>query len=284
MRSARKNPYQLATLILVAVGLLVLALGGYLSPLLNSTLRPIIGVQSWLFTRFQAFQDFLSAPSDIASLRQANAELSAENADLQTRLLALEQQVSEIELLSALLDFARARPENAYQAAAVIGQDPSPFLRYVVINRGSDDGIRRGMPVVSQQGLVGRVAQVSAAAARVELITDPAVRVSVELEPSGVDGVLTGSISGDLTIDLIPQDAAVEPGDLVFTSGIGGAYPSNILIGQVTNVRQEATALFQNASVQAIVDFSRLEIVLVIVNFQPVDLTPLIAPTEESIQ
>ena len=284
MRSARKNPYQLATLILVAVGLLVLALGGYLSPLLNSTLRPIIGVQSWLFTRFQAFQDFLSAPSDIASLRQANAELSAENADLQTRLLALEQQVSEIELLSALLDFARARPENAYQAAAVIGQDPSPFLRYVVINRGSDDGIRRGMPVVSQQGLVGRVAQVSAAAARVELITDPAVRVSVELEPSGVDGVLTGSISGDLTMDLIPQDAAVEPGDLVFTSGIGGAYPSNILIGQVTNVRQEATALFQNASVQAIVDFSRLEIVLVIVNFQPVDLTPLIAPTEESIQ
>ena len=284
MRSARKNPYQLATLILVAVGLLVLALGGYLSPLLNSTLRPIIGVQSWLFTRFQAFQDFLSAPSDIASLRQANAELSAENADLQTRLLALEQQVSEIELLSALLDFARARPENAYQAAAVIGQDPSPFLRYVVINRGSDDGIRRGMPVVSQQGLVGRVAQVSAAAARVELITDPAVRVSVELEPSGVDGVLTGSISGDLTIDLIPQDAAVTPGDLVFTSGIGGAYPSNILIGQVTNVRQEATALFQNASVQAIVDFSRLEIVLVIVNFQPVDLTPLTAPTEESIQ
>ncbi|MGH2583018.1 MAG: rod shape-determining protein MreC [Anaerolineales bacterium] len=284
MRSVRNSPYQLVTLILVAAGLLALALGGYLSPLLNSTLRPIIGVQSWLFTRFQAFQDFLSAPSDIASLRQENAELSAENSELQTRLLALEQQVSEIELLSALLDFARARPENAYQAAAVIGQDPSPFVHYIIINRGSDDGIRRGMPVVSQQGLVGRVAQVSATAARVELITDPAVRVSVELEPSGVDGVLTGSISGDLIIDLIPQDAAIQAGDLVFTSGIGGAYPSNILIGQVTNVRQEATALFQNASVQPIVDFSRLEIVLVIVNFQPVDLTPLIAPTEESIQ
>lgn len=277
----RNNPYQLVTLVLIAVGILLLALGGYLTPVLNSALSPILGAQGWLYTRFQALQDFLNAPADITSLRQENAELSAENADLQTEIIALRQQVSEIELLSALLDFARARPENTYQAATVIGQDPSPFLHYVMINRGSDDGIRRGMPVVAQQGLVGRVAQVTANAARVELITDPVVQVSVRLQPSDVDGVLVGSITGDLIIDLIPLDATVEPGDLVFTSGIGGAYPGNILIGQVSNVRQEATALFQTATVQPIVDFTRLEIVLVIVNFEPVDLTPLITPNEQ---
>lgn len=277
----RNNPYQLVTLVLIAVGILLLALGGYLTPVLNSALSPILGAQGWLYTRFQALQDFLNAPADITSLRQENAELSAENADLQTEIIALRQQGSEIELLSALLDFARARPENTYQAATVIGQDPSPFLHYVMINRGSDDGIRRGMPVVAQQGLVGRVAQVTANAARVELITDPVVQVSVRLQPSDVDGVLVGSITGDLIIDLIPLDATVEPGDLVFTSGIGGAYPGNILIGQVSNVRQEATALFQTATVQPIVDFTRLEIVLVIVNFEPVDLTPLITPNEQ---
>jgi rod shape-determining protein MreC len=277
----RNSPYQLVTLVLIAVGILLLALGGYLTPVLNSALSPILGAQGWLYTRFQALQDFLNAPADITSLRQENAELSAENAQLQTEIIALRQQVSEIELLSALLDFARARPENTYQAATVIGQDPSPFLHYVMINRGSDDGIRRGMPVVAQQGLVGRVAQVTANAARVELITDPAVQVSIRLQPSDVDGVLVGSITGDLIIDLIPLDATVQPGDLVFTSGIGGAYPGNILIGQVSNVRQEATALFQTATVQPIVDFTRLEIVLVIVNFEPVDLSPLITPNEQ---
>lgn len=280
MRPARNNPYQLITLIVIAAGVLLLALGGYLSPLLNGTLKPINGVQAWLYTRFQAVQDFLQAPADIASLRQENAQLRSENANLQTEIITLQQQVSEIELLSALLDFARARPENAYQAAAVIGQDPSPFLHYVIINRGSDDGIRRGMPVVAQQGLVGRVAQVTANAARVELITDPAAQVSVRLQPSQVDGVLSGSIIGELGIDLIPQDAALQAGDLVFTSGIGGVYPSNILIGQVNSVRQEATALFQTATVQPAVDFSRLEIVLIIVNFQPLDVSPLLPESQ----
>ncbi|MEX1247711.1 MAG: rod shape-determining protein MreC [Anaerolineales bacterium] len=276
MRFPKNNPYQLVALILLAAGLLLLALAGYLSPLLNSVLQPIYGAQAWLYDRFQAIQDFINAPADIARLRQENAELNSENAALQTQIIALQQQVTEIELLSALLDFARARPENAYQAAAVIGRDPSPFLHYVIINRGSDDGIRRGMPVVAQQGMVGRVAQVTANAARVELITDPAAQVSVRLQPSDVDGMLSGSIIGDLAIDLIPQDATLQAGDLVFTSGIGGLYPGNILIGQVSSVQQEAQALFQTATVQPAVDFTRLEIVLVIVNFQPVDVAPLL--------
>jgi len=276
MRFSKNSPYQLIALILLAAGLLLLALGGYLSPILNSAMGPVYGIQTWFYDRFQAIQDFVNAPADITRLRQENAELRAENATLQTQIIALQQQVTEIELLSALLDFARARPENAYQAAAVIGRDPSPFLHYIVINRGSDDGIRRGMPVVGQEGLVGRVAQVTANAARVELITDPAAQVSVRLQPSDVDGMLTGSITGDLAIDLIPQDAVLQAGDLVFTSGIGGLFPSNILIGQVSSVRQEAQALFQTATVQPVVDFTRLEIVLVIVNFQPLDLTPLL--------
>lgn len=278
MRYSNSNgsPLQTITLILVAAGLLLLALGGYLSPVANAVLEPILGAQSWLYSRFQLMQDFFNASSDLAALRLENTQLRTENANLQTQIIALQQEVGAIDSLSALVDFARARPENQYQAAAVIARDPSPFLQYVIINRGSDDGIRRGMPVVAQQGLVGRVAQVTAGAARVELITDPASRVSVSTQPSEEDGVLSGSLTGDLSINLIPQDAAVEAGDLVLTSGIGGAYPANILIGEISNVRQEATELFQAASVQPVVDFSRLEIVLVIVNFQPVDLAPLL--------
>lgn len=276
MRPSRNTNYQLFALLAVAAGILLLALGGYLTPLFNGAVDPIFNVQGWLYTRFQAIQDFINAPVNIASLRQENAQLRAENAQLQTEIVTLQQQVSEMELLSALLDFARARPENVYQAAGVIGQDPSPFLHYIIINRGSDDGIRRGMPVVSQQGLVGRVVQVTATAARVELITDPGSQVSVRMQPSEVDGLLSGSVTTQIGIDLIPLDANLQPGDLVFTSGIGGVYPGNILVGQISNVRREATALFQTASVQSAVDFSGLEIVLVIVNFQPLDLSPLL--------
>ncbi len=276
MNNKKRSNLPSIALIIVSLGLLLLALGGYLNPAINTILEPFYGVQGWSFSRFQAIQDFVNAPSDLNRLRLENAQLKEENASLQTQIIALQQQVSEVELLSALLDFARARPENSYQAAAVIGRDPSPFLHYVLINRGSDDGIRRGMPVVAQQGLVGRIASVTATASRVELITDTASNVSVQLQPSEVDGILSGSLTGALSVDLLPQDAALEAGDLVLTSGIGGGYPANILIGQVNTVRQAATALFQTASVQPVVDFSRLEVVLIIVNFQPLDLDPLL--------
>ena len=176
-----------------------------------------------------------------------------------------------------MVDFARVQPENRYLAATVIGRDPSPFLEYVIINRGSDDGLRRGMPVVTQQGLVGRVAAVTADAARVQLITDPASSINVKLEPSGAQAVIRGEVSGEISLAMIPQSAPVEIGDLILTSGLGGNYPANILIGQVTGVRRRETDLFQSASVQPVVDFNQLEIVLIITNFRPIDISPLVS-------
>lgn len=273
----RKNrPWQTAAGIMIVVGLLALALGGYLSPLTKAALSPIFGVQQWLLTRFQAFQDFFSAPTDLARLRQENAQLQAELAALQSQVIELQQQVTEVEILSALLDFARAQPENEYQAASVIFRDPRPFQKYVVINVGSDNGIRAGMPVVNTEGLVGRVDAVISNAARVQLITDSVSSVSVSIQPEDTEAVLRGSVTGTLSLQLIPQEAALEPGNLILTSGLGGLYPPNVLVGQVASVRSSATALFQEAAVQPVVDFSRIEIVLVILNFQPVDIGPLI--------
>jgi rod shape-determining protein MreC len=158
----------------------------------------------------------------------------------------------------------------------VIGRDISPFLHYVIINRGSDDGLRRGMPIVSSQGLVGRVAAVTADGARVQLINDPDTAINVRVQPSGAEGLLQGSITGDITVEAIPQDANIQTGDLVLTSGLGGNFPPDMLIGQVSGVRQRPVELFQTATVEPVVDFSQLEIVLVIVNFRPVNIAPLI--------
>jgi rod shape-determining protein MreC len=274
--SDRLRSLQTVIFILVAAGLIALALGGYLTPLSRILINPLVAVQTWIATRFQAVQEIATAPQDTAQLRQRNSELEAEVARLQTQIIELQEQLSETNVLSALVEFARANPENRYQAAAVIARDPSPFLQYVIINRGSDDGLRRGMPVVTQKGLIGRIAAVTAGAARVELITDPGSTVNVRLEPSGAQAILQGQITGEIILDMIPQGANVQAGDLVLTSGLGGGYPANILIGQVASIRSRDQDIFQRASVQAVADFSQINIVLVIVNFKSIDITPLL--------
>ena len=268
--------FQTAALALLVVGILLLALGGYLAPISRVALSPFISTQTWLASRYLAIRDFLTAPRDVTRLSQLNAQLEAEVARLQSQIIELQQENSELEILSALLDFARTHAENEYITAAVIGRDISPFLHYIIINRGSDDGLRRGMPVVSSQGLVGRVAAVTAGGARVQLITDPDTAINVRIQPSGAEALLQGSITGDLTVEAIPQDANLQNGDLVLTSGLGGNYPPDILIGQISGVRQRPVELFQSATIEPVVDFSLLEIVLVIVNFRSVDIAPLI--------
>ncbi|MCU0485339.1 MAG: rod shape-determining protein MreC [Anaerolineales bacterium] len=272
----KTNRWQLIFGILVAVGLVALAISGYLTPLTRLVVQPVVGVQTWLAERVQAVKEFTTAPSDLALLRQRIANLEAENSRLQIEVIELQQQVQQAAVLSTLVDYARSSTENRYLAASVIGYDTSPFLRYILINRGSDDGLRRGMPVVTNQGLVGQVAAVNSSAARVQLITDPAASVNVYLQRADAEAVVQGQLTGEITLEMVPQSAALEAGDLIVTSGLGGNYPANLVIGQVTSVRQRDSDLFQSAAVQPAVNFAELEIVLVITNFRPVDTSSLI--------
>lgn len=261
---------------LAAIGILALALSGVFTSLSRLVLSPLTSIQTWVSQQYQGMESFISASRDIREIRQQNTGLEAENARMQAQIVELQQQLVEYEILSALLEFARANPENKYIGASVIGRDPSPFLNYIIINRGSDDGLKRGMPVVTQNGLAGRVVQVTASGARVSLITDPATKINIRIEPSRSAAVLSGSITGDLTLEQIPQEADVNPGNLILTSGLGGNYPANIIIGQITSVKSRENALFQSASVQPVTDFDDLNIVLVITNFNPVDISPLV--------
>ncbi len=88
-----------------------------------------------------------------------------------------------------------------------------------------------------------------------------------------------GSVTGDVSLDLISQDAVINPGDLILTSGLGGGFPADLIVGQVVNVRKLPAELFQQATVQPAVDFSRLQIVLVITNFRSIDTAPLVPTT-----
>ncbi len=264
---------------LAITGVLVLAISGLLGEIIGRVVSPLVDAQTWFSKRVQAIEDFLTVPRDVTVLQQENADLNNEISQLQAEILILKQQLSETDILYALLDFARTRPENKYIAASVIGRDPSPFLNYIIIDHGSDDGIFKGMPVVTQQGLVGRVDAVTATAARVQLITDPDSVVNVRLQNAEIDAQVSGSISGDITLGMVNLDANLKEGDLVLTSGLGGSYPADILIGQVLTTSKPENSLFLQASIQPVVDFANLRAVLVITNFTPVDYSPLTETT-----
>ena len=272
------TPKNLRNLILIIViaGVLILAISGYLTPLFSLSFSPLISAQSWISERYLAFSDFFGSPRDMATLREENITLRNEVAQLQSEIISLQENLAQADILYTLLDFARNNPDHEYEAATVIGREISPYLQYIIIDKGSNDGIRFGMPVVTQQGLVGRIDAVISDAARVQLITDAGSAVNIRLKTANVEGQVNGSITGEISLDMVPIDAKVDIGEVILTSGLGGTYPPNIFVGQVVSMQSRQNALFQTGSVQPIVDFSTLGAVLVITNFAAVDITPLV--------
>jgi len=267
---------QTIVIIMAVAGILFLALSGYLTPVFNLTLNPLVSFESWLSVRYLSATDFLTAPRDVTQLREQNAILESQVTQLQTQIIQMEEQLGEADICFALLDFGRTNPQYEYVTATVIGREISPFLQYIIIDKGSDDGVQFGMPVVTQQGLVGTVDAVIATASRIKLITDSTSVVNVLLQTAEVEAQSNGSLTGDIYLDMIPLDATVSAGDVVLTSGLGGNFPPNIFVGQVLSVQKRDNALFQTASVQPIVDFESINAVLIITNFEAVDISPLI--------
>jgi len=257
---------------LIILGVILLAFSGLLRPVMGAVMDPFVKVQGWISNQFMAIYDFFTLPRDVTDLMAENAELKNEVSQLQSQVIELQEELSEADILYALLDFARAKPENTYVAASVIGRDSNPFMHYLIIDHGSDDGIRYGMPVVTQQGLVGKIDAVTASAARIQLINDPDSSINVRLQSLDKEAQLVGSITGDLQLTMIPSDVDVQAGEILLTSGLGGNYPSDIVVGQVVNVQKKESDIFQTANVDSTIDFSTLRAVLVISNFSAIDI------------
>lgn len=271
------SPKNIRSLVIatIIIGLIVMAVSGYLTPVFSFIFSPTISTQSWLSQRYVAFRDFFNSPRDMATLRSQNQELQQEVAQLQSEIVALQENLSQAEILYTLLDFARSHPEHEYIASTVIGREISPYLQYIIVDKGSNHGVRFGMPVVTQEGLVGRVDAVIANASRVKLITDATMAVNVRLKTADVEAQTRGSITGEISLELIPQDSKVQIGDVILTSGLGGTYPPNIFVGQILSMQSKQNTLFQTGSVQPVVDFPGLSAVLIISNFKDVDISPL---------
>ncbi len=265
-------------LVFLAVAVVLIGVGQttLFAPVKSALLEPFVPLLGFFTDRYNGIALTLNPPADLQELRDRNAELEKQVADLTAENLQLHEAEAELKIVAALLDYARANPVRSYVAADVVGRDESLFLRYILLDKGSRDGVARGMPVVTDQGLVGVVTEATVNASKVLLIADPSSAVNVRLQESRAEGVVTGQESGELRLNFISVDVDMKAGERVITSGLGGQFPPGILIGTVASVRKRTFDVFQEADIKSAVNFNSIETVLIITNFEPPDLQPLL--------
>lgn len=261
-------------LVLAGLALLFLILDstGNLNNAFAFLQSPLATIANWTAARTDAFADALSGPRDLQAAQERISELEDRVAELERINAELQEQQSDYELYVDLFNRASEAPQFQRIAASVIGRDTSPLFQSIIIDKGTNDGIQVGMPVEASRGLVGQVYRTSPHSAQVLLITDNISNLAARLSASRATGmVFGGGLGGSLTMDWIDLEAQIEVGDVVLTSGLGGHFPPDLVIGEVVDVERSEAELFQQAFIQPAVDLDSLELVFVITGFEPVD-------------
>jgi rod shape-determining protein MreC len=209
----------------------------------------------------------------LRGVRQENRDLQQQIQQLQLEQVRLHQDAEQARRLQTLLGFKEQFIDKT-TAAQVIGSSGSEQSRIVYLDKGSADGIKTDMAVISAQGVVGKVIQVFRHTSQVLLINDQTSGVGTILEQSRLQGVLKGKASGELVLDNIMAEEDVKPGERVLTSGGDQIFPKGLPVGTVNGVRRGAE--FLQVTVKPAASLNRLEEVLVITNKQ--EREPAIAP------
>ena len=203
---------------------------------------------------------------------RTNAALAQENAELRGKVAAQEETRLENERLKKMLAFAEDRPSMRIPAH-VIGINPAATILSVRINRGEQDGVRRGMPVATPDGVVGQVLRATGGFADVLLINDVKSRLGVRVQRSRARGTASGAggnrdlkleNDGALMLENVLRTDDLQEGDVIITSGTDGIFPSGLVVGKTAAVRRKHTGMFLYAEVLPAVDLNKLEEVLVL--------------------
>ncbi len=149
-------------------------------------------------------------------------------------------------------------------AAQVIGKDPSPWFRTIMIDKGADVGVVKGRPVINPEGIVGLVVEATAHYAKVMLITDPNSAVDAVVQDIRARGIIKGGTAGQCTFNYVLRKHNIVVGDLVISSGMDGVFPKGLPVGQVATIVKREAGIFQDVTITPRVDFERLEEVMVV--------------------
>ena len=259
-------------LVLLTIVLLILDSSGRLDGALVFLEDPIASVMGWTTARTDTVADALAGPEELEQAQAQVQQLQLQVETLQRENEELREIQGDYQLLQDLFNRARETPQFRRQTASVIGYDTSPLFRSIILDKGSEDGVFVGMPVESARGLVGQVYRATDHAAMVILLTDNISSIPARLGSSRATGIVRGGgLGGALTMDWIDLEAQIEIGETVLSSGLGGKFPEDMVIGRVTAIEQQEADLFQRAVIQPAVDFGSLEMLFVITDFRTID-------------
>ncbi|MBK36354.1 MAG: rod shape-determining protein MreC [Gemmatimonadetes bacterium] len=204
-------------------------------------------------------------PIELSGLRYANEALREQNLRLSMELVRLREAKLENQRLREMLNFrARHAGKGEHLAAKVIAKDPDRIANTILIDLGKSDGITERMPVVTAEGLVGRVLESYDGTSVVQLLLDRNCRVSAVVQrASRTQGIVMVEDSG-FHLNHVPLRSDIEVGDEVVSSGLGGIFPHGLLAGRVIALGDEESGLFREVELEPAVDFSNLEEVFVL--------------------
>jgi len=203
-------------------------------------------------------------------IKDENKQILEENLQLKDKALSYDALKNENERLRQMLNFKNERTEYDYLGCDIIGKSGDNWLDGFVINRGTEDGIKDRMVVVTGSGLVGQVTSVGSNWSIVQSLVNENIAVAGMLNSTREnDGVVKGYRDYDdkllAKLYYLPLDSLVKEGDLVLTSGLGGLYPKGIKIGTVINVEEDKGKLIKNALIEPSVDFNKLEELFIVI-------------------
>lgn len=278
----RLRPFVLVLVAAAAFVVMILDSTGILAPVEGVAQGVLAPLASALTDVRATAANIIQTARDLRSLRQRNSELEALNERLTVENLQLSEVATENEQLRSFFQFAQTSPTYDFRGgqiiARVIGSGASPYANIIHIDLGRRHGIKAGMPVVADRGLVGRTLNVFPESSELLLLNDPSSSINVMTQASRAPGSLHGR-AGQLPImEFIPPDVNVAVGEIVITSGLGGAFPKGLVVGQVVEVLRNDNLAFQQAVIRPTVDFDRMELALVITNFPP-ETAPESPPT-----
>jgi rod shape-determining protein MreC len=262
-----------AVLLLLSVALLTAYFRESDSGLAHSVQSGVVTVvaplQSGTASATKPLRDAWNWVGDLFSAKSQNEALKQEVQQLRAGLAQELTTQAENEQLRGLLAFQKDRvfPKGVQLVTArVVARSTSAWYSTVTINAGSSDGVDVYDPVVNGQGLVGRISKVNANAAQVLLVTDQQSYIDAMIEPGGAQGIVGGSVNGDVTLDYVDKNEKVKVGQYIVTSGRNSSvFVRGIPIGQVESVGSQEVELYQSIAIRPFVDFLKLDIVQVIV-------------------
>jgi rod shape-determining protein MreC len=243
---------------------------------LGKPVSDLIGIPLTLMADIdQGVRDWWHQYVALQGIDKQNRELKTKIQELEGELNQLREQAVASQRLAAILKFQEESSMTTL-AARVIGRSASNWYQGVVLNKGEEDGVAVEMGVLTPAGVVGLIVKVASSTSIALLITDPNAAVTGLVQRTRDEGIIQGTAEGYIRMKYIPPLAEVKKGDTVITSGLTGGFPRGILIGQVLQVGELEGNLSQTARVVPVVDFGKLEEVLII-------LSPRSEETPESI-